>query len=275
VPSTSARARATATSTSTSTERSTERRTIVHITPTRRRRILAGGTAAGILSAVLVFAAPLAASAHVTVTPDADAAAGGYGVLTFAFSHGCEESPTTAISIDIPEGLDSVSPTLTAGWQIAVTRENGDGMVRNVTYTADQPVVSGIRATLELGVKYAADTAGQTLVFPVVQTCETGETAWTQVAGEGEDAEDLESPAPTVAVGAAVPGDAHHGSAHGDAATDTDEDAQAQTDAAAHGAASDNRDSNSPVGVWLGAGGLVLGAAGLVTAVAALRRTRR
>jgi uncharacterized protein YcnI len=234
-----------------------------------KRRLLGGATAAGILTGALVLAAPLAASAHVTVTPDADAVAGDYGVLTFAFSHGCEESPTTAISIDIPEGLDSVSPTLAAGWQIEVTRENGDGLIQNVTYTADQPVVSGLRATLELGVKYAADAAGDTLVFPVVQTCETGATEWTDVAQDGEDPESLESPAPTVTVGDAVASEGEH--AHGDAedAADTDDAAEATT--SDHSAAN----GSARAGLWMGAGGLVLGAAGLGTGLFALRRTRR
>ncbi|MCX6501035.1 MAG: DUF1775 domain-containing protein [Microbacterium sp.] len=223
-----------------------------------RPRLLAGATAAGIVTAALVLAAPLAASAHVTVTPDTDATAGGHGVLTVAFSHGCEDSPTTAMSIDIPAGIAAVAPTLTPGWQIAVTREGGDGMVQNITYTADEPVPSGIRAALDLGVTYAADAAGQTLVFPVVQTCVTGQTAWTEVAAKGADAETLDAPAPTVTVGAAA------GEEHGHTAT-------APTDA---DASEDGADVSATAGVWLGAGGLALGAAGLVAAVVALRRSR-
>ena len=40
------------------------------------------------------------------------------------------------------------------------------------------------------------DSAGQVLAFPVVQTCAKGETAWVDLAAEGQDPEELEAPAP-------------------------------------------------------------------------------
>jgi uncharacterized protein YcnI len=233
------------------------------ITTSARRRILTGAAGATLLTAGLVLAAPLAASAHVTVTPDQSASAGGHGVLTFAFSHGCDGSPTNALTIDIPDGVASVSPTIEPGWSIAVDRDTDDGLVTSVTYTAQEPVESGLRAALALGVTYAEDAAGQTLAFPTVQTCEVGEVAWTDVAATGEDAESLESPAPTVVVGAASESAHGHGGTEGSDASD----AAAETTAA--------EDAPASVAVWLGAGGLALGAAGLVTGIAAFRRARR
>ena len=225
---------------------------------TSTTRILTGGAATAALAAALLLAAPTAASAHVGVTPDTPATAGGHGVLTFAFSHGCDGSPTTAVSIGIPDGLSAVSPTLAPGWDIAVDREGGDGMVRTVTFTATEPVPADIRAALELGVTYAPDSAGETLVFPVLQTCEVGEHAWTEVAAEGEDPHALDSPAPVLTVGAAA---GHTEEPHG-----------GHADAAA-------TDAEAPVAdglaVGLGAGGLALGAAALVTAIAGFRRARR
>ncbi|MDQ1128017.1 YcnI family protein [Microbacterium sp. SORGH_AS_0888] len=220
--------------------------------------------AAGILAAGLVIAAPLAASAHVTATPQGDPAAGGYGLVTFAFSHGCKESPTTAISIDMPAGLDSVTPTVTPGWQVKVTRANGDGLVQNVTYTADQPVQTGLRVAFDLSVKYSKDAAGKTLSFPVVQSCVQGETDWTQIPADGQDPESLDTPAPSVKVGAAV---ADSGDDDGDG--DGDHNAHAMAAPAADGT------GTGTTGVWLGAGGLAAGLAGLVTGIVALRRARR
>jgi hypothetical protein len=46
-------------------------------------------------------------------------------------------------------------------------------------------------------VGFADDAAGE-LVFPVEQTCETGSTSWSEVAEAGQDAHDLEAPAPTL-----------------------------------------------------------------------------
>ena len=62
-------------------------------------RLGATAGAAGLLT--LGLAAP--ASAHVTVTPS-DTAAGAYVVLTFSVPHGCDGSPTTGITIQMPGG---------------------------------------------------------------------------------------------------------------------------------------------------------------------------
>ncbi|WP_203135793.1 YcnI family copper-binding membrane protein [Microbacterium sp. JZ31] len=220
---------------------------------THRTRIAAGVT----LAAGLVLAAPLAASAHVTVTPDAPAV-GGYDVLTFAFGHGCDGSPTTALRIDMPDGLDSVTPTIAPGWAIDVERDASNGLVTQVTYTADEPVADDRRATIELGVKYAEDAA-DTLAFPVEQVCVDGATSWSEIAADGEDPHALDHPAPTVTLGEAT--SAEHGAS---ASHDTE---AAPAEAAAPAA--------DPLPVALGAGGLVAGVAALVVSLLAWRRARR
>lgn len=219
------------------------------------------GAAAGIALAV---ATPLAASAHVTVTPDS-ATAGRSGVLTFAFSHGCDGSPTTALRIEIPDGITSVTPTITPGWTIDVERggTDHDGLVEYVTYTADAPVPSGYRAAIELSVGFAEDTAGETLAFPVTQVCEEGEVAWAEVAEDGVDPHSLDAPAPLVTVAAADEGDGD-GSGHGSAVA-----AAGETDAAAAAPAP------SAAPLVLGAAGLAAGVAALAVSLVALARTRR
>ncbi|WP_100814034.1 YcnI family protein [Microbacterium lacus] len=235
--------------------------------PTRstRRRFGARAAAAVLASAALVVAAPLAAQAHVTATPDA-ATAGGYGTLTFAFSHGCDGSPTTALEITIPEGMSSVSPTIAPGWDIDVQRDGEDGPVSLVTYTAQQPVEDGLRATVVLGVQYAEDTAGETLAFPVNQVCEVGNTDWAEIAEDGVDPHSLDAPAPTVTVGEATSDE--HGSDHSDA-EHSDSDAEDMTDASATAST-----EASALPIVLGGAGLLLGAGALVVALLAFRRTR-
>ena len=229
--------------------------------PTRsaRRRFGARAAAAVLASAALVVAAPLAAQAHVTATPDA-ANAGGYGTLTFAFSHGCDGSPTKSLAITIPEGLDSVTPTIAAGWDIAVERDGENGPVSLVTYTAQEPIADGLRAALVLGVKYSESAAGETLAFPVDQVCQVGNTNWAEIADAGVDPHSLDAPAPTVTVGAAA--EDEHGSGHSDTehASDTE-------------AAGDSSDV-SALPIVLGGAGLVLGAGALVVALLAFRRAR-
>lgn len=231
----------------------------------RRFGIRAGAALLG--AAALVIAAPLAAQAHVTATPDS-ATAGGYGTLTFAFSHGCDGSPTTALEISIPEGISSVSPTLTPGWDIDVQRDGENGPVSLITYTAEQAVPDGIRAALVLGVQYAEDAAGETLAFPVNQVCEVGNTDWAEIADAGVDPHSLDAPAPTVTVGEAASGS--HDSEHtDDHSADEAGSEDVMTDASATGSG-----EASALPIALGATGLVLGAGALVVAVLALRRAR-
>jgi uncharacterized protein YcnI len=169
---------------------------------TRRRAVRAGALVA--ITGVLGFASP--AYAHVTVTPSTTAA-GAHAVLAFSVAHGCEKSPTTAITVQIPARINSVTPTRTALWEVTMKTEKVDPpavdvhgnriveRVGSVTFSTDDPLPDGYREVFELAVQLPK-TAGTALVFPTVQTCETGKQAWTEVAQDGQDAGRLELPAP-------------------------------------------------------------------------------
>jgi uncharacterized protein YcnI len=209
---------------------------------------LAAGLAAGILLAVAV---PLAASAHVEIGPDA-APAGDTTPLTFSFPHGCNDSPTASLTVTIPEGVGNVTPVYEGGWTIQRTL-GGNGVPTAVTFTAAHPIDSGVAASVSMDVLFDASAAGTTVAFPVVQKCVTGSTSWTQVPAAGQNAEDLDNPAPSVAVGAATGVASDHHGVQAEASTGTD-----------------------PVARWLGGGGLVAGVAALViAAVSVLRRRAR
>ena len=234
--------------------------------PHTTRRIVLGG----LLGAALVIAAPLAASAHVHVTPD-ESAAGTSTRLGFSFSHGCEDSPTTAVVLTIPEGVDGVTPVADGAWTIS--RELGDdGIPTQVTYTAVTPIESGISATVSLDVIFASSASGTSVAFPVLQKCVVGETDWSEVATEGQTEDDLASPAPVVAVGA-VATDAGHGPGSADA---SDEDASGDADHAdadASGEAhADGAAQADPVARWLAGGALVAGLAALGVALTGRRK---
>lgn len=219
---------------------------------------------------LVVLSAP-AASAHVTVTPT-ETAAGAYTVLTFSVGHGCDGSPTTTIAIQIPEGINSVSATRQPFYDVEkviepldppVTGSHGEEIterVDQVVYTATTPLPDGQRDTFELSVQLPEDAAGETLTFPSIQTCEQGETAWTEVAAEG--AEEPEHPAPAFEVTEAT-GDGHHGEAD-----HTEEDAATTTSPVS--ADADDDGSNG-----LAIGGLVAGLLGLGLGGAAFVRTRK
>ncbi|MDQ6522228.1 YcnI family protein [Nocardioides sp. LHD-245] len=215
-----------------------------------------------------------AAGAHVTVMPDTTAA-GAYAVLTFSVGHGCEGSPTTKLAIQMPESIPVVTPTVNPNWTVEkvdeqlaepVTDAHGNEITERtaqVVYTAKAPLPDGFRDTVALSVQLP-EAAGDTLAFPVVQTCEKGETGWTETAAEGQDPEELGSPAPVLTVTEAT-GEGHHGGA----ATDGD----AEDGAADGGADAKADEASDDGGNGLAVGGLVAGLGGLALGGLALARS--
>lgn len=239
----------------------------------------------------LTFAGSTLAYAHASIDASTNEA-GAYATLTFAIPHGCDESPTTKVVIDIPDEILTVTPTRSAFYtlekhteKLAQPVDDGHGneiaeRVSEVAYTATTPLPADQRDILELVVKLPEDAAGKTLYFPVKQTCEQGEITWGDIAAEGQDPHDLPHPAPGLEV---VAGSGHghgHGHDHGTEASDEHshghdqgDDAADASDASKHEAAAADSDGNSamPVAVT----GLVVGALGLVVGAASLLRGRR
>lgn len=172
---------------------------------------------AGLVAAATAMATavawPVAASAHVSIQ-EGEQPAGSYGLLTFSVPHGCDGSPTTKVRIQIPEATPQVTPTENANWTVekvmtplADPVDAGHGAtlterVSEVVYTARTPLLDGYRDAFELSLKLP-DTPGETLRFPVLQTCEQGETLWGDIPSAGQAEDDLELPAPSVALVAA------------------------------------------------------------------------
>lgn len=200
-----------------------------------------------------------AASAHVEATPT-ETAAGAYSLMTFSVGHGCSGSPTTGITITLPDELNDATPTVNPNWTISKTVQkldtprtlaNGSQVserTASITYTAKTPLADHQRDTFTLSLQLP-DTAGKTLYFPTLQQCEIGQTDWKEIPAAGADHDSVKAPAPSVSVTAAV------ADSHG---------APAATEQAAAGhdgtAASDGGTSWA---AWLGLGaglaGLILG----------------
>ena len=224
-------------------------------------------------AALLTLGLAGAASAHVTITPS-DTGAGAYTVLTVNNGHGCEGSPTTKITIQMPEEINAVTPTRNPLYDVTKTVEQLDEPITDahgnevtervgtVVYTAKTPLPDGYRDAFELSLQLP-DTPGETLVFPVIQTCEQGETAWVEVPAEGQDPEELERPAPTVTITEAT-GEDHHGGEAEESAS------EAEGESAEAAPVSDSDDGNGLAYAGLGAGVL-----GILVGGAALARGRR
>jgi uncharacterized protein YcnI len=215
--------------------------------------------------------APVAA-AHVTANPSSGEA-GSYAMIAFRVPHGCEESPTTSLTIRIPAGIVSVAPQAVPGWRVT-TKEGklpepveaeGETItegVRQVTWTGG-PL--GAHQFTDFGISMRLpDTPGDTVYFPAVQRCQQGMTRWIQIPVDGEPEPD--EPAPGVELTA---GSGGHGGSDDAMASE-----EATTTAASESGPEDEDDMDGAdmAALGMGAGGLVAGLAGLVVA---LRRRPR
>jgi len=231
-------------------------------TPARRGAHTVRTSTGVALGLALAVAVPLAASAHVHVAPE-EAAAGATTRLSFSFSHGCDDSPTTALVIDIPDGVATATPVLDGAWTI--DREfRADGTAAQITFTADEPVETGVAAAVSIDALIAEGAADSTLAFAVTQVCVEGETGWTELAADGQDPADVESPAPLVRVGAVAEATDGHG--HGAAAGETDQHEPTAAGTSTEAVTAD------PVARWLAAAGLATGVAALTVALVRRRR---
>lgn len=217
--------------------------------------------AAGVTIAV---AAPLAASAHVTLDGNT-AAAGSFALISFKVPNESATESTTKVEVTLPSDtpLAYVSYVPVAGWSTELTTttldapvEGEDGTVTeavtSVTWTADDGVgiEAGQLVLFPLSVGPVPDTGS--IVLPVAQTYSDG-----TVVTWGDTGDDAEDPAPVLYINDAPAADHHDGD---------DADAEPAVTATE---ASDGDDVLARV---LGIGGLVLGAIALVT-VLARRRT--
>lgn len=221
-------------------------------------------------AAVITVMAVGPASAHVTVSPST-ATAGDFTVMTVSVPHGCDGSATTKIEVQIPEQVLSVTPTRNPFWTqkttIAkldkpITDEEGNKVTERtgtVVYTAKQPLPDHVRDSFELSFQIPPETAGETLRFPTIQTCEKGQTAWTEVPADGQDPFELEHPAPFFDVQPA----ADESGAVAETASTSDDSVQQ--------ASADTDDGSDPLS-WVALG---VGALGLLVGGAALARSRK
>ena len=249
------------------------------MTTSMLRRALTTTAATGGAAALLLAAAG-GASAHVGVTPD-KTDAGSYSLLTFGIPHGCDASPTTKVAITLPPELNDAQPTVNPNWTVekvtetfAEPRKLADGSsitkrTSQIVYTAKAPLSPELRDALVLSV-HLPDAAGTTLSFPTLQTCESGQTDWSEIAADGQDPHSLKAPAPAMTITAAPASDGH-GAAHPAGPAHTAEASTEQTAAVTDSGA----DARSWAGLAAGLGGLVLGAAALLRSASLLRSGAR
>ncbi len=223
-------------------------------------------------SLVLALAAPLSASAHVSVTP-AEAEPGSFTQLTFRVPNERADSGTVRLEVALPMDTPfaSVSYEAVPGWTTTVVTSelpepvdvSGNELTEaatSIVWEADAGVqiAPGQYQTFGISVGPVPDVGS--VVLPAVQTYASGEVV--EWVGDAE----AELPAPVLYVN-----DEPVGHSHGDDETDEEAGADAET-AATVSSGSDSSDDALARG--LGIGGLVLGAVAVVLAAFALLHRR-
>jgi len=163
-----------------------------------------------------VFAvAPTGAAAHATLEVG-EAASGSFHKAVVKVPHGCQGSPTTAVTITVPPGLVSVKPMPKPGWQLATRKAAypaavegykgkmvGEGVVE-IVWSGGRLLDEHFDEFVFQALVSPSVAAGTALPVPVKQTCETGEIAWSEIAQPGSDAK-LAFPAPVLKVAPGKP----------------------------------------------------------------------
>ena len=169
-------------------------------------------------AALALFAS--AAHAHIVFdTPGARP--GAYHAAALRVSHGCGDSPTVAIRVEIPASITAARPQPKPGWALTLEREplatpvateGGDlqrERVKAVTWRGRLPTDQFDTFALLVRTPPRAGV----LAVPAVQTCERGDRRWTDAAAPDQPWNSVQSPAPVLTVTApadAPPQAGHH-----------------------------------------------------------------
>lgn len=148
-----------------------------------------------LLSATIVTSA---VSAHV-VLETRQATIGKSYKAVFQVGHGCAGSPTIKLRVQIPEGVIAAKPMPKPGWSIETVK----GAYAESHAHHGMAMSEGVREVIWSGGKLPDDYYDEfvvntfltdalkpetTLYFPVVQECEQGTNAWTEIPEAGKAA---------------------------------------------------------------------------------------
>jgi uncharacterized protein YcnI len=127
------------------------------------------------------------------VAAPGEAKAGSYSAIAFRVGHACGAGDTTLkLRVEIPDGVASARPQPKTGWTIDIEK-SGDRATA-VTWSGRLP--DDQFDDFPLLMKLPAQPS--TLVFPVIQSCEKGESQWIEIPDPQRPDEKLTRPAPTV-----------------------------------------------------------------------------
>ncbi|MCA3447560.1 MAG: DUF1775 domain-containing protein [Rhodobacter sp.] len=162
-----------------------------------------------LISAAVLAMTATGAFAHATFEKGEAQQGAGYKAV-LRVPHGCNGEATLKVRIQIPEGMHSVKPMPKAGW----TLETVVGPYAAEYTNHGRKITEGVKEIIwtgELldahydefvfrGTMSDAFAVGSMVYFPTIQECANGAERWIDIPAEGQDAHDLESPAPGVKI---------------------------------------------------------------------------
>lgn len=165
------------------------------------------GARAALLAAAILVAGP--AFSHITLEVPQATIAGSYKAV-LRVPHGCKGSATTAIRVQIPEGMIGVKPQPKAGWTLHIVKgkyakphklysSTVDSGVQEISWTGGSLPDEDYDEFTFMSYLSGDLPAGGTLYLPVVQECGTDVTRWIDKPSGGKAAGHHEgTPAPTI-----------------------------------------------------------------------------
>lgn len=169
-------------------------------------RLFAG---AGI-AALSIIASQSSVFAHITLATG-ETRANTYYKAVLQVPHGCDGQATQSIRVQIPEGVISVKPMPKPGWTLNITR----GAYAKTYQSHGKSMTEGPKEIVWSGGSLSDDnydefvftsfisgdfSAGQTVYFPTVQKCASGEMNWADIPAAGQSPHALKTPAPGVRI---------------------------------------------------------------------------
>jgi uncharacterized protein YcnI len=159
-----------------------------------------------LLAAGVAFLCAGSALAHIVLQEGAAAPAASYRAV-FRVGHGCEGQATTAIRVQIPDGFQGTKPMPKPGWNLrtrsdllAKAYESHGKTITNdvveVTWTANGPENALPEAWYdEFVLRGTTPQQPGPLWFKVLQSCEKGQTDWSEIPASGISTKGLNAPA--------------------------------------------------------------------------------
>jgi uncharacterized protein YcnI len=154
------------------------------------------------LLAATLSAAATAAEAHIALQ-ETEARSGAYYVAAFRVGHGCGDLATTALSVELPEGISDTKNQPKPGWRF---ERSGRTVAWRGRLEPSEFDVFAIQVKLP-------DSTGP-LYFPAVQTCGAVEQRWVEIPAPGAAWTSVPHPAPVVTLTGAEPAAAAPGHRH-------------------------------------------------------------